>query len=171
MNRRRLIWLAVLCSVLAMVTVLIGTLGSLRAFRLTTVSASPSASFEVDTSGMWVVASETRGLVNGKSQVGAEVVREHVHLRDSMGEVIPLEEPTRGLRYRQSDQAGVVIGTFEATSWGRWSVEVVGGAQATLIAVGPDPVGPVAIWTLSAGGLAIGFLGVACGFGWVAWRR
>jgi hypothetical protein len=170
-SRQKLIWMAVLCSLLAMVTVLIGTLGSLRAFRMTTVSAAPSGSFEVDAGGMWVVASETRGMVNGKSCLGPEVLRDQVILHDSMGNVIALEEPIRGLRYRQSDRAGVVIGTFQVTAWGSWVVEVHGVAVPALIAVGPDPVGPVATWTLSAGGLAIGFLGVACGFGWVAWRR
>lgn len=163
--------MALLATLLAMVTVLIGTIGSLRAFRLTTVTATPSASFEVDASGMWVVASETRSLVNGQLLVGPAVTRDQVHLHNSMGMVVLLEEPIRGLHYRQSDRQGVVIGTFEATSWGPWVVEVDGETQTALIAIGPDPIRPVAIWTLSAGGLAIGFLGVACGLGWVAWRR
>lgn len=161
--------LAAICLVAAMLALLLGTIGSMRAFDLVTLRAAPEAFFDVQAPGEWVLASETRGVRGGQSLVGEAIGVDRVTVRNPDGVSIPIREPDQTVRYHQTDREGVVIGMFDTTARGRYSLGV-DGDPAVLLAVGPDPVGPVSIWVLISGSIAIVLLGVACCLGWIAFR-
>jgi hypothetical protein len=170
-SRRRLVWLGAICGMAAVLSVLIGVVGSLGAFQLVNLRAAPEAGFAVDTPGDWVVASQTRAVVDGVSLVGAAVTIDQMSMHNPDGVSVPLRAPARVLRYRQSDREGVVIGVFDARLRGSWRLSVAGGGEGVLLAIGPDPVGAVSTWMLLSAAVAIVLLGVACSLGWIAWRR
>lgn len=170
MSRRRLIQLALICGVAAVLTLLLGTIGSLRAFQMATLRAAPEASFEVHAAGPWVVASQTRGRLDGQPLVGEAITIDRLTIRDPKGGVVPLGEPDHVVRYHHTDRDGVVVGQFDATDLGSYRVRVAHGDGGILLAVGPDPIGPVSGWVLISGSIAIVLFGVACCFGWIAFR-
>jgi len=172
-SRRRLIQLAVICAAAAILTALLGTIGSMWTFQMANLRAAPDARFEVQTPGQWVVASQTRAVVDGQSLMGEAITSDRVTVRNPDGVSIQLREPDQAVRYHQADRDGVVIGVFDAMRRGTYLVSIDGG-EGILLAVGPDPVGAVSRWVLISGSIAIVLLGVSGCLGWVAfrgWRR
>lgn len=171
MSRRTLIWLAASCAAAAVLVVLIGGVGSLGAFQLVTVRLTPEGRFEVGALGDWVVASQTRAVVDGVPLVGAAVTAEQLHLLSPSGAAVPIRVPDYTMAYQRTDRAGEVIGHFDAAQPGSWRVRLAGGGDGVLLAVGPNPLQAVSLWMLVSGAIAIVLLGAACGLGWIAWRR
>ena len=174
MTPRRLVWIGVGCGLGAIGVLLVGALGSINAFSLQTIALHQAASFEVSALGDWIVASESRAMVDGFASAGKDVARQDLVLSDPMGKHVPLEEPTRSIVYAMPDRAGRVIGVFHASHSGQWTLQYVAptseqGGMA-IIAVGPDPAMPMVWWVMVPGALAIVLLGVGAGCGWVAWR-
>ena len=163
------------CGLGAIGVLLVGAIGSINAFPLQTIPfRQPSLLFEVSALGDWIVASESRAMVDGIASVGKDVARQDLVLSDPMGNQVPLEEPARNITYVMPDRAGHVIGVFRASHSGHWTVEYADptseqGGMA-IIAIGPDPAMPMLWWVIVPGVLAIVLLGVGAGCGWVAWR-
>jgi hypothetical protein len=174
-NPRRLVWIGVSCGLGAIGVLLVGAVGSINAFPLQTIPLhQSSSSFEVSAMGDWIVASESRAMVDGIASVGKDVARQDLVLSNPLGKHVLLKEPARKITYAMPDRAGHIIGTFRASHSGQWTLEYADptseqGGMA-IIAVGPDPAMSMVWWVMVPGVLAIVLLGVGAGCGWVAWR-
>ncbi|MDP7028829.1 MAG: hypothetical protein QF733_01250 [Phycisphaerales bacterium] len=150
---------------------LIGAVASVSMFDLKTMAVEQEASFVVDRPGPWVLASETRSVLDGAAHLSEAVALADVTLVDPEGADVEVGVPPRGVRYETPDRSGVIIGSFEASTPGAWTlVRREPAVPAVLMAVGPDPASAAVWWLLIPGGLAVVLLGAAGGCGWVAFR-
>lgn len=169
MNRRPA-WTAVALALGAGVIVLIGSIGAVGAFDLQTIEVDGSASFIVEDPGPWLVAVESRAVLGGREVVGGSVDMKDVECLGPDGTDRQLEAVDHDIRYEQPGRAGEVLGRFMAGESGTWTIVVHGVDGPVLLAIGPDRLEAMVMWTMVSGGLAVVFLGAALGFGWVAWR-
>jgi len=169
--RAKLLVVAITAGFLAAVSVLVGALMVVRAFDLQSISVQGSTPVQIDTTGQWLVASETMATIHGIDQASATVAMDQVVLHDPGGQAHQLVEPQQQASYRMPGRRGVVIGVLSVTEPGAWRVEVPSARDPVLLAIGPDPIDRMTWWLLGSGSLAICLLGIAAGCGWVAWRR
>ena len=171
MWRRKLLIAAIAAGMSAVVVLLVGALLVVQSFSLTPMLVDGQAPVQVETTGMWLVATEQRSRIDGIDLVSADVEASHVMLVDPAGGEHALVAPDVHITYALPDREGTVIGRVLVDRSGQWQIMVSHHDSPVLLAVGPDPIGAMTMWLMIAGGVAIVLLGVALGCGWVVLRR
>ncbi|MCH2141700.1 MAG: hypothetical protein MK077_01715 [Phycisphaerales bacterium] len=169
--RAKLLVAAITAGLLAAVSVLVGAVMVVQAFDLMSIVVKGSTTFTVETTGQWLVASETKAPIDGVEHSSSSVTRDQVLLHDPLGQEHALNVTQQQASYQMPGRQGEVIGSFSAEMPGQWQVEVPSETAPVLLAFGADPIDRMTWWLLGSGAVAIGLLGIAAGCGWVAWRR
>ena len=170
LSRRRLIWWALGCAVAAVIILLVAGVGMISSFSLISVPVHGTTQLDVDHPGEWVIASESRALIQGRDVLGPSLDLAQLRVQNPAGESIILRAPERTITYAEPDRAGEIIAVCTMPNRGSYTL-TIDGVQQALIGFGPDPMPAMIWWTMLPGAMAIVLLGIAAGLGWVGCRR
>ncbi len=166
----RLAWVAIGLALAAMISLLMGAIGSMRAWSPAVVRAAPQNVVMVEQPGDWVVASLRRATIANQQEIGPDLDRAAMQVRGPDGSVVTLEPLDFTSSFERPDSAGRLIARFRASTAGPYEITVATPEGFALLGIGRDPVPMMTLMMAISGGMAIVLLGAAAGVGWVAFR-
>ncbi len=167
---KRLFSLACVLLLLAVGSVLLGFVMSLRSVTLQHVEVPPGATVHIDQPGTWLLWQSAPAVTSSSAR---KLPHAYPTLTAQTGAVLEMAPTIRTIEFTHGDASLIVVGRFEVQSAGLWELGLISSEDEVRRswAIGLDPLPNVKLWSLLTVSAAIILLGAAACTGWIAIRR